>query len=382
MSTVTPANSSPPFQLESIQALRAFAAWLVVLYHLAETPDERWSIVEGQANWLHFYRVIGFSGVDLFFVISGVVMMVTCYHRFGNAAEVPRFLWRRATRVYPLYWFTTFAVLTAAWLVPSLAVRDKFVGANLVKSLVLWPQQDFPAVAVGWTLVFEMYFYLVFAALLPFSKKAVRADLLLWGAVTLIFFFHYDQPDFHSLRGNLSLPIFASPLTLEFLAGCLIGWYACERKHCLPAVSLWVGAALLLLVGYFVGNYYPDESQYGLLRVSVYGTAAALVVAGAVGLEQLGRWPRLPGQGLWDGLAFWGNASYSLYLSHVYVIALVAKLQSGLSPEMTPATRFAWTLVCLACCGLVAALGHLLVEQPLLRLFRSRQFTGKTPVAK
>lgn len=380
MSTVSPSEASQPAsthgQFESIQALRAFAAWLVVLYHLAETPDERWSVADGQANWLRFYRVIGFAGVDLFFVISGVVMMITCYHRSGNPAEVPRFLWRRASRVYPLYWFTTFAVLVAAWLVPSLAVRDKFAELSLMKSLLLWPQEDFPAVAVGWTLTFELYFYVMFAALLLLPKKYVRPALLLWAVTTLILFHEFDRPNFHTLRGNLKLPLFASPLTLEFLAGCLIGWYVSERKLRLAAVNLWTGTALLLLVGYFVGNDYPDKSQYGLLRVSVYGTAAALIVAGAVGLERQGRWKRLP------GLTFWGNASYSLYLSHIYVIALVAKLQIRVSPELTPLTRFAWTLVCLACCGLVAALGHLWVEQPLLSVCRGRQFGGKSPVAK
>lgn len=379
MSTVSPSDasqpSSTPAQLESIQALRAIAAWLVVLYHLAETPDERWSVADGQANWLRFYRVIGFSGVDLFFVISGVVMMITCYHRFGNPLQVPRFLWRRVSRVYPLYWFTTLVVLVAAWLVPSLTVREKFAGASLLKSLLLWPQADFPTVAVGWTLVFEMYFYVVFAALLLLPKKFVRPALLIWAAMTLLLFFQFDRPGLHSLRGNLSLPIFASPLTLEFLAGCLVGWYACERKLPLPAVNLWAGIALLLLVGFFIGNYYPDESQYGVLRVSVYGTAAALIVAGAVGLERQGRLARLP------GITFWGDASYSLYLSHVYVIAMVAKLQSRISPELTSSTRFAWTLLCLACCGFVAALGHLWVEQPLLRLCRSKQFRGKSPVA-
>ncbi|QDS99769.1 acyltransferase family protein [Adhaeretor mobilis] len=361
-------------RLDSIQVLRAVAAWFVVLYHLAETPDERLSFSGAQPNWLHFYRVIGFAGVDLFFVISGVVMMITCYNRFGSVSESPRFLWRRITRVYPLYWIATLVILAVAWAVPSLAIRDKLADSHFWKSFLLWPQDDFPAVAVGWTLVFEMYFYVVFAALLALPRKAVRPALLAWGFLALGLFAYYDRPEWHCLKGNLFLPLPASLLTLEFLAGCGIGWLVCERRCPIPAAALCSGAAMLLLVGFLIGSRFPDESQYGYVRVTVFGSSAALLVYGAVGLELAGRWRKLP------GLTFWGDASYALYLSHVYVIGLVAKLQGRVSPELSTWSRFGWTLLCLVSCGFVAALGHLLLEKPLLRLLQRKRSSAKTPL--
>jgi exopolysaccharide production protein ExoZ len=343
--------------------LRAVAALMVLLYHLVNITAFGWKDASGHlVQPARFINHIGFAGVDLFFVISGVVMVVTCFDRFGQPREAAAFLKRRIARIYPLYWVCTAAVIALVWLRPELASRDKFAWPAIVKSLLLWPQEQYPIVALGWTLTFEMFFYLVFAALLMFPRRLMLPALALWAAGTLALFPLFKDPA-HRLTpdGHLSLPLFASPLALEFIAGCVIGWLI--RKRDLPwgGFSLLVGIALLAVGGVYVGANHPLDAQYGLMRVGVFGTASALIVYGSIGMERRGlmtipRW-----------VSFMGDASYSTYLTHMYVLWLLAAAWPW---APTSGSTYAWvaSLVGLVACSAVAGLCHIAVERPLIRL--------------
>jgi peptidoglycan/LPS O-acetylase OafA/YrhL len=159
----------------------------------------------------------------------------------------------------------------------------------------------------------------------------------------------------------LSLPLFASPLALEFIAGCFIGWLVRTRELPWSGVSLMVGLALLAGGGSYVGANHPLDAQYGLVRVGVFGTASALIVYGAIGLERRGaltvpRWA-----------SFWGDASYSTYLTHMYVLWLLAAAWPWAASS---GSAYAWaaTLVGVMACAAVAGACHVIVERPLIRL--------------
>ena len=346
--------------------LRAVAATMVLLYHLVTTSAYGWLAMGawhfGAAKWV---EAVGFAGVDLFFVISGVVMVYSSYNRLGSARETIPFVKRRVARIYPLYWICTVAVLGMAWLTPSLASRAKLLLPAVVKSLLLWPQEKYPVVAVGWTLSFEMYFYLAFAGMIALPRRVLPWTLAGWGAITIALFIVFDQQEYRtSLEGHLSLPLVASPLALEFIVGCFIGWRVKRGTTPLGAAALALGFVALAVIGASLRLRYPLEMHYGLARVGIFGSSAALIVYGCIALERCQRL-RVP-----RSLKFCGDASYALYLTHMYVLWGVAMLWP-ISPASIGKSnpRIAMTLAALTACAAVAATSYLWVERPLHRLF-------------
>jgi peptidoglycan/LPS O-acetylase OafA/YrhL len=346
--------------------LRAVAATMVLLYHLATTAAYGW-LTPGawHAEAARFVEAIGFAGVDLFFVISGVVMVYSSYDRLGETREVAPFIKRRVARIYPLYWVCTAAVLALAWMAPNLASREKFATLGILKSFLLWPQNEYPVVAVGWTLTFEMYFYLVFAGMIALPRRALPWALAGWAAITLGLFPLFDQAEYRkSLAGHLRLPLVASPLALEFVAGCFIGWRARTGRMPLGATALAAGLVTLAAIGGALRIRYPLELHYGVARVAVFGTAAALITYGCMALERDQRL-RVP-----RALKLAGDASYSLYLTHMYVLWGVAQLWP-MSPVsgVEGAWRAAMTPVALLACGVAAVISYRWIERPLHRYF-------------
>jgi peptidoglycan/LPS O-acetylase OafA/YrhL len=344
--------------------LRAVAATLVLLYHLVATSAFGWlkadSWLAAPAKLIH---ATGFAGVDLFFVISGVVMAYSSFDWFGEPCEIGPFLKRRAARIYPLYWICTAVVIALASLIPGLASRDKLEAATVVKSLLLWPQDDYPIVAVGWTLTFEVYFYLIFAGLIALPRRMLPWTLALWAIAALALFAWFDRPEYRgSLSGNLRLPLIASPLTLEFISGCFIGWYA-KRGATLGGSAAILAGSILFIGGSAVGMRYPQELHYGLERVAVFGCGSALIVYGCIALERT-RKLRVP-----QAVKYCGDASYSLYLTHMYVLWGVARLwPAPLNGQSTAGPQLALTSIAIAACGAIAAASYFWLEQPLHRL--------------
>ncbi len=357
-SALVPPRPAGSLQLASVQYARAVAALLVLLYHVATTLDGP-AASSFSERWLAPFRWFGFAGVDLFFVISGIVMTVTCYGRLGEAGQVAPFLKRRVARVYPLYWACLAAVISIAVVAPQLVTRDKLDAEHIVKSALLWPQRDFPIVAVAWTLSFEMFFYLVFAALIALPRRAFVPALLAWAVATVVLAILWSEPAHTGLRGNLQPPIFASPLTLEFIAGCVTGVALCRRAMPAAGAALALGAALFLGAGGYFGAMSPEQAAYGLARVAVYGTASALILYGAVGMELAGRVSNN------RAIAFWGDASYSLYLTHVYVILATAQVYARWPTSENGWPKTALVVACIALCAAAAAACHAWVERPL-----------------
>ena len=101
--------------LGNIQALRAVAALMVVVVHAYAVES---TYLPGRP-WTTPFHVLGTYGVDLFFVISGTVMVASTAGWFGKPGSPLRFLTRRATRIYPPYWIVSALVLVAFLVVPA-----------------------------------------------------------------------------------------------------------------------------------------------------------------------------------------------------------------------------------------------------------------------
>jgi exopolysaccharide production protein ExoZ len=289
----------------------------------------------------------GEFGVDVFFVVSGFVMMVATPP--GAAWRV--FVARRAIRVLPMYWLATLLMALLVWLPPpGLFVSAVLTASHLLLSLGLVPHYSptlpgeiVPLLVPGWTLSYELYFYLVFALFLRFSPPrrvlAVVATFLLIAAMTAAF-------------GDGALAVFARrDLLLEFVFGMLVA-LAWQRGWRCPAVAAWPVA---LAAGVLLAIFATPST-----RVAVAGLAGAVMVW-ALASAPAAR--RAPGRAL-EAL---GDASYSLYLLHPFVVGTVwfawQRLGAG--------NAIAFTALCLAASALAGWVAWRLVEAPVTRALRA-----------
>ena len=363
MSVESPALPARLPHLPRVQLLRGVAALLVLLAHLA--------VVEGKYSpdrLLGDWAAFGFAGVDLFFVISGFIMVYVTWGGRGGARESGRFLWRRATRIYPLYWAVSAAVLVV-WLLRPAMVFGSNPDPDILRSFLLLPDEHLPLLSVGWTLIYEMYFYLVFALALLLPARWRILALVAWAVVAQA----VPAPE-----GSPTLAVMLSPLVREFLFGALVAWTALTlfvldpvlggrapvlagRRWGVVAAAALLGLGLWSLFGGGVPDAVAVARDHGW-RAEAWGLPAAALLV----LTLLSPFGRLP---LGDWL---GDISYSLYLTHVLTLSLLGRLWAPWARDgvWDNAVMLA---VLVAGSVAVAAAAYYAVERPLIRWFRRRR---------
>lgn len=359
---------------DNLQALRGIAAALVFLLHamLIEQKYGQGAVLIGRMGWL------GSVAVDLFFAISGFIMVAITRERFGAPREAARFLLERAFRIYPAYWCVSAAVLVVYLLKPGMVNASQGGQVDVVASLLLLPQSMLPLLSVGWTLVHELYFYLVFAALIALLPHGagrswrLPAALALWAAAVI------GAQAWDAAQAAPAWRVAGDPLTLNFIAGTAA---ALVWPHVRPA---WgprlVGAGLALFaLGLAVVPATLEQVFFDRpWRAAVCALPCALVTLGAVAANPRGAWP---GQRLWVAL---GDVSYSFYLVHLLVLSLAGKLWSALLPP-TAASAALLFGASFTVALLLAYLGWRGVERPTQRwgktLARRWLAAGELPAA-
>lgn len=323
--------------IHSIQYLRGLAACAVVCFHVSEQFGGPFDV--------------GAAGVDIFFVISGFIMWVTTA---GRPADPWRFMSRRLTRIVPLYWIVT--LLTAAGiLLKSQFFYGYFLSvSNFVGSLFFVPvlQENalHPVVLQGWTLCYEMMFYLLFTLAL-FLGERWRFGVLVGALVTIV--------ALHFAFAAGYARAFTDPVVLEFAARAAVGrlWLQGARVP-LGAALAMAGAGFLLLAA-------SPLLEADMARVLRWGLPATLIVAGAVFAERARPFKpaALP--------SFLGDASYSIYLWHVVVgvLATGVVLRIGTPAALQPAMILVGTLA-------FSAVLYVLVEKPLVALLHPQRPKG------
>lgn len=298
----------------SLQMLRAVAAALVLLAHSQNFLHARGQISELNP-WLHF----GSAGVDIFFVISGFIMVFVSADKFKQPGAPLDFIIRRIIRVVPMYWFYTLAIAALLYLFPQYFSSGKqFDMAHFIASLLFipWPNNVDaikPVLGVGWTLNSEMYFYVIFSFLLiaPSRFFLPCLSVILLAGISLSVLFGVDIAQ---------LSVIKSPLVIEFLIGSFIGVIFMRNFNVtrLMASSLLVGgvagfvfASTPLFAGLGVNAGYPVGDFERLVK---WGIPSGFLIIGIIYLEQLNaiRISRF--------LVMLGDSSYSLYLTHIFVI--------------------------------------------------------------
>lgn len=339
--------------LFSVQALRGVAALMVVLFHL-RIVEGKYSSGTGVLPEAFAYAD---SGVDLFFVLSGFVMTSIAAGTYGSPRQAGSFLLRRGWRVLPLYWFFTTVVVALMVLAPGLA-NSAYQDQSVLASYMLWPQAQLPLLTVGWTLIHEAFFYLVMAVAIAFARERQLPWLLLgWAAATLAA---------HTLSGTDIAPwaaVISSPLSLEFIAGGLIGLYWRRLPPSLALPLLVVGAGVFASVMWHLAGIYPARPPV-LSRVLYFGIPSALLLLGAVRWEHACR-PKLP-----RSLLLIGDSSYSLYLSHVFVISALGWVWQKSGSNVSTWQHMLFLILAVTACVLVGWLSWRMLEQPLVAFRR------------
>lgn len=304
--------------------------------------------------WFHS----GIYGVDLFFVISGFVMV---YTTAGKAVTPGRFMLNRVVRIVPLYWVLTLAVFAIALIAPTLLQFTQANWLDLLRSLFFVPFQKNgglvqPILFLGWTLNYEMFFYALFALSLAVRSLGLRTGLMIAVLILLVTVGQLVRP-----QGVVAV-FYTDPIILEFAYGMALA-YLNHRVDFRRWPTFWP-VVLLLAASAGVAVAVAIRAEFEL-RAFYWGIPAALIVWAVVALEAQG-W-RYMGK----RLLLVGAASYSLYLAHPFAFIPVEKLVKLAhlnTPALTP-WLFVGSLALMLAAGIVV---HLLLERPLTEYFRSR----------
>jgi peptidoglycan/LPS O-acetylase OafA/YrhL len=295
-------------KIQGIQVLRAAAACSVVFVHAVGRTHIGWP--ESAATYPVEFARVGHAGVDLFFVISGFLMAYLHREHFGVEGTPRKFIVRRLARILPIYWLLAGLALAIAVVAPQLMSNGRsldwaWVLGNFL--FVPWPDQAGNVdrlLIVGWTLDYEMLFYMLFTLALFFRRGLA---LLIAMMITLFITGWVTQP------GHPVLTWITNRLLLEFLAGVAVAWVVYRFPRCPKPAAMAVivlGIAGLLLPALFV------ETNLVWMR----GLSCTLIVLGTVWLQAecsgvVGRW-----------LVVAGDASYSIYLTQVFSLPALVVL--------------------------------------------------------
>ncbi|MEM7329705.1 MAG: acyltransferase [Pseudomonadota bacterium] len=363
-------------QIRSIQALRALAAFAVLMAHLYGVENKH---SDGNTV-LSASALVGVSGVDLFFVISGFIMVWIAGDLPAGARNAGKFLFARVARIYPVWWL--FAGAMAAYLyitygTPWDADMVQRLGVNgighLLKSFLLIPHDALPVLSVGWTLIHEIYFYLVFALLLLLPQSYRLPAFILWAIVIL-------ASISVQLTGSYANSIFSLvlfPMTLEFLMGGAAAWIlkSSQGQWRWPAL---IGGVVWLIMALILVDFQSADETLPTARTFAYGPAFALLVYALVAIEQTTRFGTLIPQ----SLVRIGDWSYSLYLCHLLVISAVARVFFPFFAAEGIFDNLAFIIIATGAALFVSGLAYYLFERPVLvaaRRARNHWFSEHDP---
>lgn len=304
-------------RLVGIQILRALSILTVVWIHLTIIERKYGADVTFIPSWLTH----AFGGIDIFFVISGLMMVLVTRGQFHSVENALRFAFDRIVRIYPLYWLFTTSVLVVYLINPKLVNSAQENRIDLLASYLLLPSDLVPLINVAWMLVHVLYFYFTFTLfLLLLRENHLAIALGGWAIlVTLGQFYCF----FSSCGATLNLV--THPHTFEFIAGCYIGILYRRHFHRFGLAAFVAGTVLLVGGIIYLSPLPAGQGVSNWNRVSIFGLPATLIVYGVTALEAKGSLV-LPAR-----LQSLGDASYSIYLSHVPILTLLGRVWSWFS---------------------------------------------------
>lgn len=354
-------------KLDNIQLLRAVAAVMVAFAHIDHLGIFDPKIISPGYTPTSF---ISFSsGVDIFFIISGFIITISS----RKSIDIKAFISKRATRIIPLYW----SVLTAFIILKLLKIfilntsdqNGKMNFLSIFTSYFFIPYDSmgygksypFPLLDLGWTLNFEVFFYLIFALCMMAGSKHL-VGLLIAGLLACV--------TLGQVAPDLPLPFsfWFQPIILEFLAGLVLALIYRAGVRLNPAVQIaFIIAGLLIWIflreSSFVVIPSDAKGSYSWPRILSGGAGALCIMIGAALSKK-----QVTGIVARIGNAL-GASSYALYLTHVFTIIAV---QIALKALPFPIDwHLQYTIFLLLIAIAVAHAVHLWFEKPVTKILNA-----------
>jgi peptidoglycan/LPS O-acetylase OafA/YrhL len=372
--TQSPLNSKQP-RLPELDGLRGFAIFQVISVHYFYNPDANMPAV---LHFLQRFFVLGWTGVDLFFVLSGFLIGGILLEVRASPNYFKTFYIRRFFRIVPLYYFWLFCFIGLLFL------RGSTFQAQSAQAGINWPLwghflflQNFwliryPALAawwlgVTWTLAIEEQFYLVAPFLVRFLSRrnliiVLSFVILAAPCLRILVRVLMHRPVLALYRWT---PFRADTLAIGVLAAVL--WSAPEfRAWLVRNKNILYATFGLLLAGMFaLGVWFPKPDR-SLTQTVGYSWIALFYVSLLLILltDTAGPLARVARIG-W--LGEWGRISYCMYLIHAAVKYYCTNLIVHSTTQYTPWRSEAAILLSLATTFAIAKLSWMFFESPLLQ---------------
>lgn len=358
-------------KLASLQVLRGIAALMVLLFHA--------NLLFGDGSWIAGSRLggafaFGHAGVDLFFVLSGFIILHAHWGDVPSRATVVRYVLRRSVRIYPPVVITVLALVAFLPILRIITGDQGFFpvdGVQIVASLLLVPLTCTYVPGVLWSLQAEIYFYLVF--LLYFVNRYLFVGtVFLWAALAVGNMALQFLPSLSACGSHpLSLynTLFAGGVTAYFIWRYLL---ETGRLNLAPFFLASGGAVFFVSAAadiYFLGDTYwqnaaaQGSAHWKLLTRGGYGLGSMLLIVGAA----LTQWE--PTTRIARIATLLGDASFAIYLVHLPVQGVISRLMQSTTDV---GLLTSWSILVLMALASIAAGGafHLWIEAPLLRALR------------
>lgn len=340
-------------RLDGLQLARGLAACTVVIGH---------AVVHHYGSGFGYWGLMANHGVILFFVISGYIMVLTTGKDSFNPGA---FMNRRIRRIVPIYWIANLILLAAVIIMPSAFRRATFELTHFVQSLLFIPAYDpvrtdliSPFFRLGWTLNYEMFFYLLFASLFALSAlwRGLAVLTILGGLILAGIFFDFD---------SAIMEFYTRVATIGFIFGVLLGLLALYIPNAFRNIpNVWLGGAMILSIAMLaVIGWDFEETRTLRMPTVIMSIASTLQIIVLIAMVDH-RGVRVP-----RALLYIGDASYSIYLFHMFAIGAVTAVAARL-PEAFVYPSMAVAAVAGIASGVVM---YWLVESPLNRFFRYRR---------
>ncbi len=350
--------------------LRAIAAILVVIWHsplaIKNTGHNYWVGGNAQFRASQYPALLNHLdfGVDIFFCISGFIMCLLVVKSPKTSASGLRFLLDRATRIFPPYWFFT-ALVVVAYLfshgvfnVGYLSGNLQTDGLKLLTSIFMIPQLDPPILAVGWTLIHETLFYLLCSLIISFglNRQLPKILLLVSSLAILLALFNIKL-----LYGYLF-----SPYYLEFFIGALVYKYI-DKTYSHPELILLIAIVSFVTSSYILDSQHLQNVSF-ITRQFCGAITGALLIIGLIGTDN----KYLVSKMLIGKLLMRiGDASYSLYLMHWFVLSAMGKVIS-VFVKAPIAIVVTWHLISIFTAILLAVIFTEKIELPFYKMLKNK----------
>ncbi|MEQ9358343.1 acyltransferase family protein [Coleofasciculus chthonoplastes] len=350
-------------QLNLLQVYRGIAAVLVLLFHGGEILSQNFN----QPILLYDYLGhIGWIGVDFFFVLSGFIIFYIHKSDIGCPSSLRKFILKRFIRIYPFYWTVLICKLG---LIIGFNYQDNFPNLiEVIKNILLYPQEN-RILGVSWTLSHEIFFYIMFCLLLVLGYKYFMPIGILW----LIGIFISWTLQFSIIKETPLLNLIFEEVNLEFLLGCFVAYSILNHQKLIWQYKrfLFCLAAFLLTLYFIV--YQSELIDESTMTRIIWALPFGILVAASVVQELSQSLLNIP-----RFLIYIGNASYSIYLTHGFIVSNLAKIITKLnfissSPLLT-------NMLALTIFMITVGLGctvHSCIEKPLLKVLKGKLVLSK-----